>query len=88
MDSERESERVVLVCLKNRTREVRLEAESDACTDTPFPVSRLDQAIRAKFSDLPSLTSTSQRFVLHVCALHVACLHRRCMLRVCARRAN
>ena len=52
MDSERESERVVLV---NRTREVRLEAESDACSDTPFPMSRLDQAIRAKFSDLPSV---------------------------------
>ena len=57
-----ESERIVLVCLKNRTREVRLELVGDdacACTTTPFSVDLLDKAVRAKFADLPCLADTS-----------------------------
>jgi hypothetical protein len=56
-----ESERVGLVCLKNRMREVRLEPDfvGDACTTTPFSVELLVKAVRPKFSDLPCLTDNT-----------------------------
>ena len=74
-----ESERVILVCLKNRTQEGRLE--SDGNTAALFSLSVLDQAVRAKFADLPSLSDTSQ-LILQVGLkfVHDLCVSVTCMI--------
>lgn len=49
----------MLVCLKNRTREVYLQAGDEDSTETAFSLGRLDAAVRAKFADVPSLSERS-----------------------------
>ena len=51
--------RVVLVCLKNRIREVHLQAGDEDSAETAFSLGRLDAAVREKFADVSSLSERS-----------------------------
>lgn len=62
-------EKVVLVCLHNRAREVRV-CESDDSGDV---VASLERAVRERFSDLPNLCPTSQ-LIFQVC-IKYGCLN-------------
>ena len=49
-------EKVFLVCVQNRTREVRVSVPEGASGN----VASLESAVRERFSDLPSVRPTSQ----------------------------
>lgn len=62
-----ESEKVVLVCLQNRTREVHLSTElSTADSSDSVDLRRLEEAVHTTFSDIPSLTDTCE-LIMQVC---------------------
>lgn len=58
---------VVLVCLQNRTREVRLPTDSMLQN-----VETLEEAVRATFSDVPTLTDSCQ-LILQVWSCTCTC---------------